>query len=139
MANQTIEQELLALENRYWQAQKEKDGVAAVELTDEGCLIAGAQGVLAIDKSTLVGMMQDASWTIDDYSIGDEVQVRLLDADTAILAYKVHEELTVDGEPVTIDAADTSAWVRRDGRWLCALHTESISGDPFGRDRAVAA
>jgi hypothetical protein len=139
MANQAIDQELLALENRYWQAQKEKDGAAAVELTADGCLIAGAQGVLAIDKSTLIGMMQDATWTIDDYSIGDEVQVRLLDADTAVLAYKVHEELTVDGEPVTIDAADTSAWVRRDGRWLCALHTESIAGDPFGRDRAVAA
>ena len=139
MSNQAIEQELLALENRYWQAQKDKDGAAAAELTDEACLIAGAQGVVQIDRSTLVKMMEDASWRIDDYSIGDEVQVRVLDADTAILAYKVHEELTVDGEPVTIDAADTSTWVRRDGRWLCALHTESIAGDPFGRDRAVAA
>jgi hypothetical protein len=33
-------------------------------------------------------------------------------------------------EPVSIDAADPSAWVRRDGRWLCALHTESITGAP---------
>jgi hypothetical protein len=23
----------------------------------------------------------------------------------------------------------------RNGRWLCALHTQSIAGDPFGRDR----
>jgi len=44
-------------------------------------------------------MMDDASWRIDDYSIGDEVQVRVLDSDTAILAYNVHEELTVDGQP----------------------------------------
>jgi uncharacterized protein (TIGR02246 family) len=139
MSNRAIEQELLALEHRFWQAQKEKDGAAAAELTDEACLIAGAQGVVQIDRRTLVGMMDDASWRIDDYSIGDEVQVRVLDSDTAILAYNVHEELTVDGQPVTIDAADTSAWVRRDGRWLCALHTESIAGDPFGRDRAVAA
>lgn len=139
MSNQAIEQELLALETRYWQAQKDKDGAAAAELTDEGCLIAGAQGVLQIDRKALVGMMEDASWSIDDYSIGDEVRVRLLDADTAILAYRVHEELTVDGEPVTIDAADTSAWVRRDDRWLCALHTESIAGDPFGRDRSAVA
>jgi hypothetical protein len=95
--------------------------------------------LVQIDRRTLVGMMDDASWRIDDYSIGDEVQVRVLDSDTAILAYNVHEELTVDGQPVTIDAADTSAWVRRDGRWLCALHTESIAGDPFGRDRGVAA
>lgn len=59
--------------------------------------------------------------------------------DTAVLAYEVHGELTVDGALVTIDAADSSVWVRRGGRWLCALHTESIAGDPFGRDRAVAA
>jgi uncharacterized protein (TIGR02246 family) len=139
MAHQTLEQELLALEKQYWQAQKDKDGAAAAELTDEACLIAGAQGVVEIDRRTLVGMMEDASWSIEDYSIGDDVRVRQLDADTAILAYKVHEDLTVDGEPVSIDAADTSAWVRRDGRWLCALHTESITGDPFGRDRAAAA
>jgi hypothetical protein len=139
MAHQTLEQELLALEKRYWQAQKDKDGAAAAELTDAGCLIAGAQGVVEIDRRTLVGMMEDASWSIEDYSIDDDVRVRQLDADTAILAYKVHEDLTVDGEPVSIDAADTSAWVRRDDRWLCALHTESIAGDPFGRDRAAAA
>jgi uncharacterized protein (TIGR02246 family) len=139
MATKTIEQELLALEKRYWQAMKDKDGAAAAELTDEACLIAGAQGVVEVDRRTLVGMMEDASWTMQEFSIGDDVHVRRLDADTAILGYKVHEDLIVDGEPVSIDAADTSAWVRRDGRWLCALHTESISGDPFGRDRAMAA
>jgi hypothetical protein len=53
----------------------------------------------------------------------------------AAVAYQVHEELTVDGKPVTLDAADSSTWVRRDRRWLCALHTEAIAGDPFGRDR----
>src|SRR4029453_5089185 len=133
MAHQTLEQELLALEKRYWQGQKDKDGAGAAELTDAGCLIAGAQGVVEIDRRTLVGMMEDASWSIEDYSIDDDVRVRQLDADTAILAYKVHEDLTVDGEPVSIEAADTSPWVRRDDRWLCALHTESLTGDPFGR------
>jgi hypothetical protein len=33
-----------------------------------------------------------------------------------------------------VDAADSSTWVHRDGRWLCALHTEAIAGAPFGRD-----
>ena len=66
MAHQTLEQELLALEKRYWQAQKDKDGAAAAELTDEACLIAGAQGVVEIDRPTLVGMMEDASWSIED-------------------------------------------------------------------------
>jgi hypothetical protein len=70
---------------------------------------------------------------------GISLNVRQLDADRAILAYKVHEDLTMDGEPGSIDAADTSPWVRRDGGRLCALHTESITGGPFGRDRAAAA
>ena len=45
----------------------------------------------------------------------------------------VHEELTVGGKPVVMDATDAS--VQRNGKWLCALHTESVAGDPFGRDR----
>jgi len=63
------------------------------------------------------------------------VIARAVTDDVAVVAYKVREQLTVDGKPLTLDAADASTWVRRDGRWLCALHTESIAGDPFGRDR----
>ena len=53
----------------------------------------------------------------------------------AVIAYKVIEDLLVDGAPLTLEASDASTWVRQDGRWLCALHTESVAGDPFGRDR----
>lgn len=58
-----------------------------------------------------------------------------LSDDVAIIGYKVHEELTVEGKPIALDAADASTWVRKDGRWVCALHTESLAGDPYGRDR----
>ena len=43
--------------------------------------------------------------------------------------------VTVDGQPLSLDAADSSTWVRTDGRWQCAMHTESVLGDPFGRSR----
>ena len=62
----------------------------------------------------------------------------MLGADPAVVAYTVREELTVDGQPVGFDAADTSTWVRRGDRWVCAAHTESLRGDPFGRDRSSA-
>jgi hypothetical protein len=62
----------------------------------------------------------------------------MLADDVAIVAYKVTEDLTVQGKPVHLEAADSSTWVRRDGRWVCALHTEAIAGDPFGRDRRPA-
>ncbi len=135
MATTTAARDLLALERRYWQAMKEKDIDAAVELTDDPCIITGAQGVGLVDRQTYETMMKNATRDILDVEIGDDPQVRVLADDAAILAYTVHERLTVDGEPVTIDAADASTWVRRDGKWRCALHTESIAGDPFDRDR----
>ena len=98
--------------------------------------MAGAQGVGVIDHSTYERMMEHATWTIVDFEIGDDVQIRMLDDDTAFVAYTVHEKLDVDGEEVAFDAADTSTWARRDGRWRCATHTESIAGDPYGRDRS---
>ena len=53
--------------------------------------------------------------------------------DIAIVAYKVHEEMTLEDKPLSLDAADASVWIKRDGQWQCALHTESLAGDRFGR------
>jgi hypothetical protein len=135
MATRTIESELLDLEKRYWQAIKDKDADTAMRLSDEPCILTGAQGVGSINRKTLGELMKAPSYTLDRFELKDGAQVRGLRDDVAIVAYQVHEELTVDGKPVALDAADSSVWVRRDGRWLCALHTESIAGDPFGRDR----
>jgi Domain of unknown function (DUF4440) len=133
VAQQTREQELLGLERRYWQALKDKDVDSALTLTDEPCIVTGAQGVGLVDKRAYASMMENATWTIEDFDIGDDVQVRMLSDNTAILAYTVREHLTVDGEPVTLEAADASTWIRREDRWFCAMHSESILGDPFGR------
>jgi len=135
MPSTTIEHELLELENQYWQAIKDKDVDAAIRLSDDPCIVTGAQGVARIDARTMAGMMNAAAYTLDNFTISDDVHVRQLADDVVVLAYNVHEELTVEGKRVTLDAADASTWVRRDRRWVCALHTEALKGDPFGRDR----
>jgi uncharacterized protein (TIGR02246 family) len=132
---ETLEQELEQLERQYWQALKDNDVDAVLALTDEPCLVTGASGVGKIDKQAYAGMMQNATWTIDDFTFRD-VEVRTLGDDTAIVAYTVREALHVDGELVSFEAADASTWVRRGDRWVCAMHSESILGDPFGRDRS---
>jgi ketosteroid isomerase-like protein len=122
------------LENQYWQAIKDRDVDAAMRLTDYPCLVAGATGIGRVDKEAFAKMMKAASYRLHGFEIKDS-EVRLLEDDVALVAYKVHEELTVDGEKVSMDAADSSVWVRRGGQWRCALHTESLAGDPYGRDR----
>ena len=134
----TVREELLALEKQYWRAIQNNDLEAALDLTDDPCIVTGAQGVASLDRGRFRDLIKSANFRIEDVSFGPDVQIRLLGNDTAVLAYTVHERLTVDGKSVTIDAADASTWVRRGGQWRCALHTESIKGDPFGRDRAAA-
>ena len=130
----TVENEVLELENRYWDAMKRKDVEGAVRLTDFPCIVAGAPGAAGVDEASYRKMMTGARWTIHDFEISKPV-VRMLGEDVAVIAYKVHEDLTVDGEKVALDASDASVWVRRGGQWRCAAHTEAVAGDPYGRDR----
>jgi hypothetical protein len=130
--------ELLELERKFWEAMKDKDATAASSMTDDQCIVVGAQGVSAIDPKTMGRMTAEGEWTIERYTFDDQkTEVRFLSDDVAVVAYSVNEDLSVAGSPVTIEANDASVWVRRNGSWRCALHTESISGDPYGRDRTV--
>ena len=137
MTDGPIEARLMDYERQYWQAIKDRDVTAAMRLTDDPCIITGAQGVARITRTAFAGMLQAGGWTLHEFTLTD-VQVRLLGDDVAVLAYKVKELLTVDGKSLTVEAADSSTWVRREGEWMCALHTEALLGDPFGRDKRPA-
>jgi hypothetical protein len=134
----SAERDLLQLERRFWDAMKEKDGQSAARMTDDGCIIVGAQGVSAIDRPTMEKLTVEGNWELKQYSFDEEnAQVRFIGDDVAIVAYNVSERLVVDGKTLPLNANDSSVWVRRNGEWLCALHTESLAGDPFGRDRTA--
>ena len=131
---QSVENELMSLEKRYWQAVKDKDIATALSLTADPCMVAGATGVSRVPRENLAGIMESAKYKLEEFELKDP-QTLMVEDDVAILGYKVREKLIVDGKPLTLEASDTSTWVRRDGKWLCALHTEAIAGDPYGRDR----
>jgi len=129
-----IADEILDLENRFWQTMISRDVDTATALTAESCIITGAQGVSQIDKATMGKMLAGGQWKLLDYSF-DEVKVVAPTADLAVIGYKVVEHVELDGQPIELKAADASTWVREAGKWVCVLHTESVLGDPFGRDR----
>jgi hypothetical protein len=130
------EKQLLDLEHRFWDAMADKDAERAGNMTDDGCIIVGAQGVSAIDGPTMAKLTEDGAWELERYAFDEKsAQVRFLSDDVAIVAYRVDEQVTVEGESLPLAANDSSVWVRRNGEWRCALHTESLVGDPYGRDR----
>jgi hypothetical protein len=131
-----IKSEILDLENQYWNAIKENDKATLTKLTADPCIVTGAQGAARLDKKTFEKMMNEPNWTLLDYEI-ENAEVQPLGKDVAVIGYRVHEVVRYEGEELKLDAADASTWVKKNGSWVCALHTESLLGDPFGRDRRI--
>jgi len=133
MERSAIGTEVLELEKQFWNAMKNRDSSTATRLSDEQCVVVGPQGIGDIDKAKLAGMIKSGP-ELKRFMFDDrDVHVRAISDDVAVIAYKVKEDLIVDGKPVSMDAYDSSVWVRRDGSWVCAMHTETVAGDPYGR------
>ena len=127
--------EILKLEKQYWQALVDQDFDKALDLTADPSIVAGPQGVTKLTHKQFKDMMgQGTKWKIESFDFSD-VAVQQITDDVAIIGYKVREDITVDGKRITLDLADTSTWVHKNGKWACALHSEAIAGDPFGRDK----
>jgi hypothetical protein len=132
--------DVLDLERRFWDAMRLKNANDTGQMTHDHCIVVGAQGVSTIDAQKMAKLTAEGAWVLDRFTIDeDNAKVTFLTDDIAIVGYTVRERVTVEGKELEIEANDASAWVRRDGRWTCALHTESLAGDPFGRDRVRGA
>lgn len=121
MDKSCVESELVDLERKYWTAIMEKDAVVALQLSHDHCVVTGTQGASHIDALSFREVMDVAPWILDDFQL-EGVQVSLVKDDVAIVSYRVRESLIVEGEPLTVEASDSSTWVRSDGRWVCACH-----------------
>ena len=128
--------EIVALENEFWDALRTRDGARIAKLTADDCTIVGASGVTAVDGPAITRMVESAPYRIRSVRVepGTRRIVRFAE-DCVAISYAVHEDVEIDGSAVQVDAFDSSVWQRRDGAWQCVLHTESIAGDAFGRDR----
>jgi ketosteroid isomerase-like protein len=130
------DQELLALERQYWDALKDRDTRTVGRMTAEESTVAGASGVAGFGPQAIDKFMANASYKIKDYGIDPQfMRINRICDDVVSIAYGVHEDLEVDGKRIRLDAFDTSVWKKTDNGWACVLHTESLKGDPYGRDR----
>jgi hypothetical protein len=127
-----LKSELLTLEREYWTAIKHRDAEVTARLSADPCLVVGAQGVIELDRQHMARMMEHASYELKDYAL-DRVHMHRVSDDVVALAYQVNEDLRVEGQDISLRAYDMSVWARRNGQWVCVLHTESPAGDPFGR------
>jgi hypothetical protein len=135
----TDEQKIIDLEKKFWRTMVDKDIEGSVAMLAGESIVAGSQGTARLTHDDYRGMAKqgDSLWQLKSFQL-DDLKVMFPSDDVAVIAYTVTEEMEVEGEPVTLKAADATTWIRQDGEWLAALHTESVLGDPFGRDRKAA-
>ncbi len=117
--------EIAALERRFWQAMVDKDAEGAAGMIAASCLVTGPSGAMKLDPERFKAMTQDGKWRLDAFELSD-LDVIFPGEGTAVVAYKVHQTGAMKDGPMDLNCADSSVWVREDGGWKCALHTETI-------------
>lgn len=120
--------EVLELEKKYWEAMKNHDAATMQELTADPCVVVGQDGAMTMTARQLADMMKSQDYKLRSFRVDEgSAVVRELGDGVAMVAYKVHEESNRGGKDQSLDAYDSSVWVKRGNKWQCAVHTESLA------------
>lgn len=115
------------LENRFWQALVDNDAGTATDLLTEPALIVSAHGALKFDHAGYRRLAEQGPRVLTGYELSD-MQVVFPNETTAIATYHVRQKVAQRGAEEHADVQemnDTSTWIKRDGAWKCAMHTET--------------
>ena len=116
--------EILALEAKFWQAMCDEDIDAAIAMLDSEAAVAGMHGIGHFDHAGYKRMAEQGGAKIISFKFSDE-KVIFPTPDVAIVTYTVEQTFDLHGEPHQMTSYDTTTWVRKNGAWLAAVHTET--------------
>ena len=118
--------ELMNLETRFWQAMVDEDADTAVALLDEPALMVTEHGAFKFGRNDYRRMAAEGPMVVKSFQLSD-MDVTFPNEDTAIITYRVHQAIAKrdDAQLMEQDMADSSVWTRKNGQWLCAIHTET--------------
>jgi ketosteroid isomerase-like protein len=112
------------LERKYWEGMEKHDYNVVRNLTYFPCITAGKDGVRNVDEPTYKSMFEsgkNVQWNVLDIS---EIQTHTF-GDSATITYQIELESIHEGKKTPLKCACTSTWIKENGKWLCAMHTES--------------
>jgi hypothetical protein len=116
--------EIEMLERAFWDSMiAGKPEIATGMLTEPAVMVSG-HGANKFDHAAYTRMAKDDRYKLVDYSISD-LDVIFPRDDVAVVTYRVDQRMEMQGKPVQMNVYDTSTWVKVEGDWRCAMHTES--------------
>jgi hypothetical protein len=117
-----VKGEIIRLEQKAWEAIRKKDRAALASIVADDYLDFGSDG--RVDKAHSISegwMDQD---TLTDFALED-VQVKLLDKDVALITYRANYRQVSKGESSTGSGFYSGTYVHRDGKWLAVFTQDS--------------
>ncbi|HEX5685426.1 MAG TPA: nuclear transport factor 2 family protein [Ideonella sp.] len=122
----TTHQEVIDLETKFWQSLVDEDTDTALSMLDEPALMVSPHGAMQFDHEQYRQMAEQGSMVVKSYELSD-MQVVFPTESTAVLTYRVKQALSERGKSKQIEQemADSSVWTKKDGQWLCVMHTET--------------
>lgn len=122
---ESVEQELIKLENESNDAWLRRDVEAYARLLADDYLETGPDGDMAT-KAEELALVRSTETTITAV-ITDDFKVRVY-GDAAVVTFRLTFKKPVDGKEITGQERFTDTWIRRDGRWQCvAVHYSRIA------------
>lgn len=118
--------EIESLERAFWQSLVDNDPRVATGMLTEPALMVSANGPMTFDRATYEKMANDPRHRLLDYSFSD-MDVMFPTDDVAIATYRARQKVEKDGKAMEQDVVDSSTWIKVDGKWKCAAHTESMA------------
>lgn len=116
--------EIERLERAFWQSLEDGEPKVASAMLTDTALMVSSHGAMSFDPPTYEKMATDPQSRVLGWRFTD-FDVLFPRDDVAIATYRAWQKFTHKGETVEQDVVDSSTWVRIDGQWKCAAHTES--------------
>jgi hypothetical protein len=113
---------LMALENKAWDAYKNRDGKYFETFLADMPMISGT-GEASMPKAEVVKMIAANKDEIKSFTLSDP-HVTPVNADVAVLTYKGVVEGTSNGKPVPSPVTVATVFVRSGSDWKAAYHNE---------------
>lgn len=131
---------LIALEKKFWQSMVDEDTDTALGMLAEPSMMVSSHGAMSFDHEQYREMAEKGGMVIKSFELSD-MKVMHPNDDTAVVTYRVKQEIAQRGDgakTIEQEMADSSVWLRKDGEWLCVMHTETEIDDGEAKKKPAA-
>ena len=120
-----MDTQIVDLEKKYWQGMENHDYETVKSLTRFPCLVASKNGVRNVDEASFKKMFESGDGDKIKVLNFSDIETQSIGENGAVIAYLIELEMVNGIQKGPMKCACTSTWIKENGKWVCALHTES--------------